>query len=41
MGEEKMRKIHGPINEGGQLRIMTNAELQELYGEQDVVAEVG
>jgi hypothetical protein len=33
-----MRKIYGPINEGGQWRIRTDTELQELYGEQDPVA---
>jgi hypothetical protein len=33
-----MRKIYGPINEGGQWRISTNAEPQELCGEQDLVA---
>jgi hypothetical protein len=34
-----MRKIHAPINEqGGQWRVMTNAKLQELYGQQDLVA---
>jgi hypothetical protein len=38
MGRKLMRKIYGPINEGGQWRIGTNAELQELYGEQDPVA---
>jgi hypothetical protein len=32
-----MRKIYGPIDEGGQWRIRTNAEIQELYGEQDLV----
>jgi hypothetical protein len=35
-----VRKIYGPINEGGQWRIRTNAELQELYGEQDLVAVI-
>jgi hypothetical protein len=35
-----MRKIYGPINEGGQWRIRTNAELQELYRKQDLVALV-
>jgi hypothetical protein len=33
-----MRKIYDPINEGGRWRIRTNAEHQELYGEQDLVA---
>jgi hypothetical protein len=34
-----MRKIHATINErGGQWRVMTNAKLQELYGQQDLVA---
>jgi uncharacterized circularly permuted ATP-grasp superfamily protein len=33
-----MRKTYSPINEGGQWRIRTNAELQDLYGEQDLVA---
>jgi hypothetical protein len=33
-----MRKIYSPINEGGQWRIRTNAELQDLYEEQDLVA---
>jgi hypothetical protein len=33
-----MRELYGPINEGGQWRIRTNAELQEMYREQDLVA---
>jgi hypothetical protein len=33
-----MRKMYGPINEGGQWRIRTNIELQELYGERNMVA---
>jgi hypothetical protein len=33
-----MRNIYSPINERRQWRIRTNAELQELYGEQDLVA---
>jgi hypothetical protein len=33
-----MSMIYDPINEGGQWRIRTNAELEELYGEQDLVA---
>jgi hypothetical protein len=33
-----MRKTYSPINEWGQWRIRSNAELQELYGEQDLVA---
>jgi hypothetical protein len=33
-----MRKIYDPRNEGGQWRIRTNAKLQELYWEQDLVA---
>jgi hypothetical protein len=31
-------KINGQINEEGQWRVRKNAELQELYGEQDLVA---
>jgi hypothetical protein len=31
-----MRKIYSPINEKGQWRTRTNAECQELYGEQDL-----
>jgi hypothetical protein len=33
-----MRKIHGPINEGGQYRIQTTAEHQKLYEEKHLVA---
>jgi hypothetical protein len=33
-----IRKIYGPINEGGQWRIKTNTEFQKLYGKQDMVA---
>jgi hypothetical protein len=32
-----MRTIYGPINEMGQWRIRTNAELHELYGEEDLI----
>jgi hypothetical protein len=38
MGRQIMRKIYDAINEDGQWRIRTNAELQELYEQQDVVA---
>jgi hypothetical protein len=32
-----MRKTYGPINEGRPWRIRTKSELQEVYGEQDLV----
>jgi hypothetical protein len=38
MGRKIMRKIYDAINDEGQWRIRTNAELQELYEQQDVVA---
>jgi hypothetical protein len=35
-----LRKIYGPVNEGGHWIIRTNEELQELYWEKDLVAFV-
>ena len=35
-----LRKIYGPVCRGGEWRIRTNHEIQEMYGRADIVTEI-
>ena len=39
MGEEILRRVHGPVVEQGMWKIRTNQELRELYENLDIVAD--
>jgi len=40
MGEEILRRVHGPVVEQGIWRMRVNQELRELYKDLDIVADI-